>query len=204
MKKTLLTLILALCTLYMSGAPTASSILERTSDKITKARSITAEYTISSANAKDKGRIVLASGKFTLTSSTLRTWYDGLTLWTYSPELGEVNITHPTSEELMEINPFAIISTYKSVYDASLKGETPKGYYIVELTPKKKSQSTFAKATIEIDGVTYYPKNIILTLPDSSTIDIEVNSVVTGNMISQKTFVFDQSELPDAEIIDLR
>lgn len=207
MKKTtsiILSFIISALYIGAFAAPSADAILKETADKLTKARSVTAEYTISSGKNKDKGTIILASGKFTLTSSSLRTWYDGLTLWTYSPELGEVNITHPTSDELMDINPFAIISTYKQQYSAKIVATTQKDVYAVELTPKSKRNASFSKAVLIIDKTTYYPKEVTLIMPDKSDIKIEVNSVTTGNLISQRTFVFDQSDAPDAEIVDLR
>lgn len=191
-------------TMAVNGATTATSVLDQTADKLTKARSVTAEYTITSGAGKDKGKIILASGKFTLTSSTLRTWYDGLTLWTYSPDLGEVNITHPTSEELLQINPFAIISTYKQHYTAKLLNTQNKDTYSVELTPKTKEGTYFSKALITVDATTYFPREVKLILQDKSTVNIEVNSVTTGTLIGQQTFVFDQSDAPDAEIVDLR
>lgn len=187
-----------------SAATTAADVLALTADKITKARSITAEYSISAASSKDKGTLILASGKFTLTSASLRTWYDGITLWTYSPQLGEVNISHPTADELMEINPFAIISNYKKQYNASFAKTKSANSYNIILTPKKGMKSVFSKAAVTIDPVTYYPTSIILTLPDRSVVDIDVESVTTGNIISQRTFMFDESLAPGAEIIDLR
>ncbi len=187
MKKLLLSIILFIIAIPVISAMTASEILDKAASKINSAKSITAEYTISAASNKEKGTLILASGKFTLTSGSLRSWFDGLTLWTYSPAMGEVNITNPTAEELADINPFAVINAHKQI----------------DLTPVKKGMA-FSKATVILDAATYLPKEIILTMPDKSKIEIAIDKVTAGNMINSRTFVFDPSYAPDAEIVDLR
>jgi len=202
MKNLILTIVLVFTGLYAAGATTsATSVLDKTAGKINKARSLTADYTISAGTSSEKGRLTLASGKFTLTSASLRIWYDGITMWTYSPSMNEVNVTTPTAEELMEINPFAIINSYKKQYTA-VKQPAPKGSFKIMLTPKK--NGPFLKAVITIDSTTYYPKTISLTMTDRSVIDIAIESVTAGNSIDLKAFTFKPADAPGAEIIDLR
>ena len=139
MKKLLLSIILFIIAIPVISAMTASEILDKAASKINSAKSITAEYTISAASNKEKGTLILASGKFTLTSGSLRSWFDGLTLWTYSPAMGEVNITNPTAEELADINPFAVINAHKQNYRSALLS-SEKNIYKIDLTPVKKRQ----------------------------------------------------------------
>lgn len=202
MKKLLLSIILFIIAIPVISAMTASEILDKAASKINSAKSITAEYTISAASNKEKGTLILASGKFTLTSGSLRSWFDGLTLWTYSPAMGEVNITNPTAEELADINPFAVINAHKQNYRSALLS-SEKNIYKIDLTPVKKGMA-FSKATVILDAATYLPKEIILTMPDKSKIEIAIDKVTAGNMINSHTFVFDPSYAPDAEIVDLR
>lgn len=202
MKKLLLSIILFIIAIPVISAMTASEILDKAASKINSAKSITAEYTISAASNKEKGTLILASGKFTLTSGSLRSWFDGLTLWTYSPAMGEVNITNPTAEELADINPFAVINAHKQNYRSALLS-SEKNIYKIDLTPVKKGMA-FSKATVILDAATYLPKEIILTMPDKSKIEIAIDKVTAGNMINSPTFVFDPSYAPDAEIVDLR
>ena len=202
MKKLLLSIILFIIAIPVISAMTASEILDKAASKINSAKSITAEYTISAASNKEKGTLILASGKFTLTSGSLRSWFDGLTLWTYSPAMGEVNITNPTAEEIADINPFAVINAHKQNYRSALLS-SEKNIYKIDLTPVKKGMA-FSKATVILDAATYLPKEIILTMPDKSKIEIAIDKVTAGNMINSRTFVFDPSYAPDAEIVDLR
>ena len=191
MKKLLLSIILFIIAIPVISAMTASEILDKAASKINSAKSITAEYTISAASNKEKGTLILASGKFTLTSGSLRSWFDGLTLWTYSPAMGEVNITNPTAEELADINPFAVINAHKQNYRSALLS-SEKNIYKIDLTPVKKGMA-FSKATVILDAATYLPKEIILTMPDKSKIEIAIDKVTAGNMINSRTFVFDPS-----------
>ena len=187
MKKLLLSIILFIIAIPVISAMTASEILDKAASKINSAKSITAEYTISAASNKEKGTLILASGKFTLTSGSLRSWFDGLTLWTYSPAMGEVNITNPTAEELADINPFAVINAHKQNYRSALLS-SEKNIYKIDLTPVKKGMA-FSKATVILDAATYLPKEIILTMPDKSKIEIAIDKVTAGNMINSRTFV---------------
>ena len=49
---------------------------------------------------------VIQGDMFTISSPGLRSWYDGKTQWTYSSQIGEVNIITPTPEEVSQINPW--------------------------------------------------------------------------------------------------
>lgn len=203
MNKILIIILTALCGILPAQAATsASSVLDKAASKINAAKSLTAEYTISSGNSHENGRLVLASGKFTLNSPSLRTWYDGMTMWTYSPALDEVNITTPTAEELLEINPFAVINNYKSLYTPRITA-SGKGSYTIELKPKRKGQ-IFSKAILVIDASTYSPKSIQLTMSDGSKVLIDVKSVTAGAFPGNDAFRFKKSDAPKAEIIDLR
>ncbi len=184
------------------AAESAESILGKAASRINAAKSVTAEYVISSGQSSEKGRLTMASGKFALTSPSLRTWYDGLTMWTYSPALDEVNITTPTAGELLEVNPFAVINNYKTLYSPRLLKSTSDGY-MIEMTPLHKGQ-TFSKAVVTINKESFYPSHIRLTLADRSTVDIDIKSVRSGDAISIDTFRFKKSDAPKAEIIDLR
>ena len=185
-----------------AAAESAASVLEKATAKINAAQSVTADYIISSGSASEKGRLILSSGRFSLSSKSLNTWYDGITLWTYSPSLKEVNITNPTADELMEINPFAIINNYSTYYTPALLSSS-KTEYKLAMTPKKKG-SAISKAILTVNAASYYPENITLTMPDNSTVNIKIESITSGKAIPANAFKFDRKAAPDAEIIDLR
>ncbi|WP_301904186.1 LolA-like putative outer membrane lipoprotein chaperone, partial [uncultured Duncaniella sp.] len=116
----LLIALLAGSTTVIQGAETATSILDRASAKIRSDKSIAATYTISADGHLHSGTLTIAGDRFILTSPQISSWYDGKTQWTYSTQTGEVNITEPTPEELQQVNPFAIINSFRKLYKASL------------------------------------------------------------------------------------
>lgn len=193
---------LSMSLLAATAAETASSVLDRAAAKINGAPSISTEYTITAGSRSEQGRLLMSAGRFALESPSLRTWYDGINLWSYSPSLGEVNITAPTADELTEINPFAIINNYAALYTATITGSTDK-VYTIQLTPRRKG-ATFTKGVLTISKSTLFPESIALTMADGSAIYIKVSKVVPGKKLPASAFTFDKSVAPGAEIIDLR
>lgn len=202
MKKILLILTILCISLSADAALSATGVLDKAASVINGAKALTAEYTIKAGNSKENGSLLLASGKFTMKSPSLQTWYDGITMWTYSPSLNEVNISTPTADELMEINPFAIVNSYKSAYTPHLV-KSDKNSCTIELTPKSKGRS-FSKAIVVVNTHTYYPLSIQLTMTDGSIVDVAIQSVKTGAFPGNEAFRFKKSAAPNAEIIDLR
>lgn len=188
--------------LQAMAAETATSVLDGATAKINAAPSISAAYTITAGSRSEQGRLLMSAGRFALESPSLRTWYDGINMWSYSPSLAEVNITTPTADELTEINPFAIINNYAANYTATITGSTDK-VYTIQLTPRRKG-SAFSKAVLTVAKNTLYPESIALTMPDGSAIYIKVSKITSGKKLPASAFTFDKSAAPGAEIIDLR
>ena len=60
---------------------------------------------------------MLKGNRFYLNSGGIQSWFDGTTQWSYLESSEEVNVSNPTPEELQTINPYALLSIYKSGYN---------------------------------------------------------------------------------------
>ncbi len=153
-----------------------------------------------------EGTIEMIGEKFVLKTSNINIWFDGKNLWTYSSDIDEVNISEPTGEELREINPILLLTTYQKDFKASLKGENAsaggKSNYNIELTPKSKKDIN--KVELHIEKQTYLPSYIAISFKNELQMKIQINRMETGVNYSSDYFVFKKSDFPNVEIIDLR
>ena len=60
---------------------------------------------------------MLKGNRFYLNSGGIQSWFDGTTQWSYLESSEEVNVSNPTPDELQTINPYALLSIYKSGYN---------------------------------------------------------------------------------------
>lgn len=183
-------------------AITANEILNNASEKYQKDGSISAQFTLSGVGNPTEGEIVISGDKFFLSTPQLSIWYNGRTQWTYSADTNEVNITEPTVEELQQVNPFAIINSFRMQYNAILL-KSANSLYRIQLIPLKAENTNINKAIVTLNSTTLYPTEIALTI-DKNIVTIKTINIKTIKSASHQTFVFDKKKYPNAEIIDLR
>ena len=169
MKRIRSLLIIALFFLLNSvstSAQNAANILAQASNKFSNSKSISATFSLIDNGRSQSGSIIVAGNKFAISTPQLSTWFDGNTQWSYSPNIKEVNITTPTSDELQQINPFAIISSIRNNFNSKLLSSA-KGTYKNQLTPKKSNQS-IKNVEFTLISSTYFPSLIIITAKNNT------------------------------------
>ena len=198
----LITAILLILAVSLNAAVPVTSpeeVIASAAKSFKNAKSVTAPYSMTMDGNTVKGEAVISGDKFRITTPVMSIWYDGRTQWTYSSSTGEVNVT----EELQQINPFAIINSFRSSYKARMISSTSSSCKI-EFTPVNSRGAQILKATITFNASTHMPVDIALTLDNGAQVSIKVGTVKTGISYPASTFVYDKSKYHDAEIIDLR
>lgn len=180
----------------------ANEVLTNASEKYQKDGSISAQFTLSEVGNSTDGTITISGDKFHLSTPLLSIWYNGRTQWTYSAETNEVNITEPTVEELQQVNPFAIINSFRMQFNATLL-KSANSMYRIQLTPLNSVNTSISKAIVTLNASTLYPNEIALTI-DNNIITIKTKNIKAIKNVPHKTFVFDEKKYPNAEIVDLR
>lgn len=210
--KNIIVLLVALLALpVFAQQKEAKNVLDRTSANFRKAGGVEAGFTIK-IKAKGQtdgllvGNIRLKGEKFVLKTTDAITWFDGETQWSYLADSEEVNISNPSEEELLGINPYALLSIYEKGFSYVLgKTRTYQGRAIYEVlltaTDKTKEMS---KLTLYLSRDTYQPLYILAELNNGSRTEITITSYRTGQQYNDSTFVFDKKKYPRAEVIDLR
>ena len=152
------------------------------------------------------GTIRLKGSKFKLEVDEMTTWFDGKNQWVYLTNNSEVNLSTPSEEELLMVNPVNVFQLYKHGYNCKWLGEKKengKTVLKVSLTPKNK-QETLQSIVASFDKSNYRPVSIIITNKDKSGSKIYIPTYLTGQSYADGLFVFQQKNYPNTEVIDLR
>lgn len=190
----------------------AKKILDKTAQAIQKSTGSKADFSLSVKSGQTgeeqtfSGHIHLKGDKFKYAVSDTEAYYDGNTQWVYMADSKEVTISTPIAEDLEEINPTAIISSYKTGYkmkkedDKTVNG---KAAYIVNLYPEDRTKPyhrielIVEKDNYNILSISTFGKNGVDTI-------IKLNKYEKNLNLSDNIFVFDKKKYPEVEIIDLR
>ncbi len=212
MKKYFTGLLVIMCAAALQAQqPSARDVLEKTATAFRQAGGIRAVFTAKTYDrqrllGEAEGVIQLQGEKFVLTTEEAVTWFDGKTQWSYLNDAEEVNISHPTTEELQSINPYAVLSLYQQGYTHQL-GTTSlyagKAVYEVILTATDRRKDP-TKLVLYIDRQNYHPLYIQLWQRDQTWSEIVLTDYRTGQKFSDSIFTFDRKRYPNAEVIDLR
>ena len=193
---TLLTLLLPYC--LSAQTDKAKVVLDKVISTFTEEGGIQIDF-----EGTEKGTIVMKGEKFYLHSGQIQSWYDGKTQWSYVADTEEVNISHPTPEELQGINPYFILINYQENFESSYKGtNTHEGKQVQEivLAPKGKANE---QITLWISK-SNHPIYIKVVNNGKPVSEFHVKSVRKQEGINDHVFRFNKSLYPNAEIIDLR
>ena len=95
----------------------AAEVLDNVLEDLSNGSGIRADFV-----GSETGFLLLKGEKFYLNNGNIQSWYDGKTQWSYVADTEEVNISHPTLDELQGINPYLILMRYKTDFNYTYKG----------------------------------------------------------------------------------
>lgn len=203
MKKILTILVFALAgSVAFAATGDAATLLKQVSARMAASPSVEATFTINGGDGPVQGNASMAADKYFMTTPVLTVWYDGRTQWTFLKSSGEVSITEPTVDELMESNPFAILSSPADRYTLRMLGDS-QGRKRVEMTPKS-GLSGISKIVLFVDPSTHYPAAIVVNFDDGRAVDVVIDNITAAKAKPVGAFRYDAKRFPASEIIDLR
>jgi len=201
MKKLLTLWMLALLPLSISAQTDAkaSEVLDKTLAELSNDSGIRADF-----EGTESGYLLLKGEKFYLNNGNIQSWYDGKTQWSYVADMEEVNISHPTPEELQGINPYHILMRYKIDFNYTYKGKRTRngveGHEII-LTPKHSGNRELIRVFISPN---HQPLAMKMEQNGETISEINVTDYQRNQKLADETFRFNTSLYPNAEIIDMR
>ena len=184
----------------------AIEILNKMSDLYKSMNSFSSKFQYSMINLDEniedsfEGKIIIKDEKYFLKIEGQEIINDGKTVWTYIPELNEVNIStfEPDDQEISLNNVFDL---YKNGFEQNYLDENNQ-HYIVELYPEDESKSYY-KILILIKKVNFSMFNFSVFDKSNTKYVYQINEF-KEEKIDDNFFVFDSSKYPDIEIIDFR
>lgn len=207
-----------ICCLILIGftgktqAQDAQAILDKAAQMYEQSNGIKANFAIHSVVPQQnisesfEGIIEMKGDKFKLETPDMITWYDGQTQWVYVMRNDEVNVSTPSGDELQLTNPAVLLRQYKKGFSVQYKGTSTtrqaKSAYDITLIPKKKSD--IQQIDLQIEKMSNIPAAITITDKNKATVSIYISKWKTGKNQADSFFSFNESDYPDAEVIDLR
>ena len=177
----------------------AAEVLDKVVENISETSGIRIDF-----GGTENGFLLLKGEKFYLNNGGIQSWYDGKTQWSYVAETDEVNISHPTPEELQGINPYFILMRYKTDFDYTYNGSHTrngvKGHAIV-LTPKHSDNREVIR--IFVSNISQ-PLAMKIEQNGQTLSEVNATSYKINQKLEDSMFRFNKTLYPDAEIIDLR
>lgn len=193
----------------MAQAQSARSVLDATAARMTQSGCIRSQFKATqfrgtTPESEASGTMLVNGRKFYMQTSDIISWFDGKTLWSMMPGSGEVNISEPTDDELVGMNPSTFIHLYKKGYNYSLRTSTLRGKptYEVRLRAKSKKAS-FSDILVDVEQSTYNPL-CIRARQNGNWVRLSILSFQVNQPASDADFTFPNKDYPDVEVIDLR
>jgi len=191
--------------------PKALEILDRMSATYNEIDAFKAEFTHSLVNDTEdineqfQGEITVKGEMFRLKMSGQEIYNNGTTVWTYLPEINEVNIDDYYPDQ-GDMTPSKIYTAYKKDYkylfleEMSEDGEV---FQIVDLVPEN-ANTQFFKIRLKIDKDDKILKSWELFDKSGSRYLYSITDFEPNVDIKDSYFEFDPSKFRGLEVIDLR
>ncbi|MCL2596110.1 MAG: outer membrane lipoprotein carrier protein LolA [Paludibacter sp.] len=175
-----------------------------------KTNAISTDFTLTvkEKNSKQgqtiKGNFTMKSNKFIMKMNEMVVYFNGKTQWAYSSENKEVTITEPTSEELAQINPMAVLYSYRETFDIKFAANNSNSAnYVIEMTPKTKI-SDLDKMIVTIEKTTGNLLSIMQTEKNGNALTLTLSNYQSKIAIADSAFVFDIKKNKNVSVNDLR
>jgi len=206
-------ILIAASSLFAQQDPEAKIVLDKLSEKTKSFKNIQIDFKVEYINLKDnfknssQGTITLQNEKYKLNFMGIESFYDGKTLYSYIIESNEVNISEPEIDDTDILsNPKQIFTLYENDYKYQLisqSSENGTSFAIVDLYPID-LEKDYSRIRLQINTNLYQLKSATIFGKDGSNYSLTVSDFKTNVSINEKLFVFDETNYPNVEKIDLR
>jgi outer membrane lipoprotein-sorting protein len=151
----------------------------------------------------DQGTFTMKGQRFVLEMPEVKVWFDGKTQWAFTTQTNEISITEPTRDEILEINPLAILNRSTSEMNINFSKKKSNENYIIEMTPKNIKQN-LSKVELQINKSTNELKSIEINEKDGTTMTLKLKNYKKNIKLIADFFTCDKTQYKNAYINDLR
>lgn len=190
----------------------AQDILSGLSKKYKSYNSVKAVFSILIEDPRDKstmeqkGTLFLKGDKYKIQIEGQDVFSDGKTRWTYLKDANEIQIDNQRAEE-NGINPTNIFTIYEKGWKSKYTGEQKVknvAFQVVELVPVDGKSKNVFKVRLMINKLQKTIASAKIFDKNGTTQTITVEKFVADGAGDDSIYVFQASQYPGSEIVDLR
>lgn len=193
----------------------AGEILERLSEKHREKGSVSANFTSRMVNKEDgvnmekKGELKMKGDKFFLDIGDQKVYCDGETRWTFLEGDNEVQIkkAEEEAEDGGIVSPTDLFTIWEKDFKykyAKRIEEDGRNYHVIELYPEDPEGKAFHTIEMKIDTEKDEIREVTVKGKQGNDYIYVLDELKAGMSFEEGTFVFDPSEHPGIEKVDLR
>ena len=205
---TLLFVLLAYA-VFAQNDPKAKEILDKAAAKFKAYPAAEIDFTLTMENPSEnihemhEGKAWMKGNLYKLNVMDVENYYDGKNIYTYMPEVQEVNIKNPNEEEEEMLNPTTLFDIHNQGFDQKLVS-TGNDITYIELFPTDKSRN-ITKIGIWVNPATSSIQKVTSFGKDGNNVLITIKSIKQSSPVPADSFFkFDPAKHPEVEVIDLR
>lgn len=205
---TTLLFIFAAGIVFAQNDPQAKTILDKASAKFKAYPAAEVDFTLAMENKAEninethEGKAWMKGNMYKLNLMDTENYFDGKNIYTYMPEVQEVNIKNPNEEEEEMLNPTTLFDIHNKGFIQKLISNT-NGTAYIELLPTDKSRN-FTKIGIWVTPSTSTIQKVTSFGKDGNDITITIKNIKQITAPVDSFFKFDTAKYPNVEVIDLR
>lgn len=187
---------------------TAKDILDKAAAKFRSYPAAEIDFTLTMENKTENieethsGKAYMKGNLYKLGLMDVVNYYDGKNIYTYMPEVKEVNIKNPNEDEEEFLNPATLFDIHNQGFNQKLVGTT-NGVAYIELLPTD-SKRNFSKVGIWVEIPKYSIQKVTSFGKDGNDITIKLKDIKALSPAPDSFFTFDPGQHPDVDVIDMR
>ncbi len=192
--------------------PKAKVILDKVSAKAQESQPFEIEFTNrlidkqSDVDETTTGTVKVSGAKYLLTLGSTVLYCDGKTVWTYYPEMEEVELRK--IEDMDDaMNPVRVFDMYKEGFKYRLKGSkviSGKNYYVIDLYPEDTKSKKYSRAQLLVNKSNKELYSFSTYFKDGKEYQLTLKTFQSNISVKNSDFVFDTNKYPNVEVTDLR
>ena len=201
-------LFLSLCCLVAYAQTT--DVLDKSIERLQAKEGLQVGFRMTLEDVTTDCKYYAEGRRFYYDSEEVKAWYDGTDLWVYVKQSGEVNLSTPHKEDLMEINPLLNLEGVRKNAFSLTKKKEGKNTRVTAL-PRTKGKNRYDGSLARLEALIAPDGNpISLRLEEKGLMEpvlIEVTRFEEGQFKELKDrsfFRYTPEKVKGATLIDLR
>jgi len=150
----------------------------------------------------DSGKLEIKGNKYHMSVLGTETYFDGSTQWVHMVDEEEVNISSPDPEDNMELTPVNLFNLYANGFRFKIVDKTDH-MASIDMFPDDESMPYF-KIRLVLDTSKQTFEKVMAFGRDGTNTTIDINNMKKDVNLNENKFVFNSTQHPDVDVIDMR